>query len=192
MESSFLIVGLGNPGKKYKNTRHNVGFMVLDALASRQKKRFTKSDDKFWTCSLRFPNRQVFLMKPATFMNLSGHAVVSGLTRYDIDSSNLLVICDDINLDLGTIRIRAKGSDGGQKGLRSIIASLTTQDVPRLRIGIGNHFEDAVEFVLSPFSKKEHENILSIIAIAGDAIEYFVQNEIESTMSRFNKNYLEN
>lgn len=192
MESSFLIVGLGNPGKKYQTTRHNVGFMVLDALASRQQKKFTKIGDKFWICSFRFHDRTVFLMKPSTYMNLSGDAVVSGLTRYDIDNSNLLVICDDINLNLGTIRIRAKGSDGGQKGLRSIISSLATQIFPRLRIGIGNHFEDAVEFVLSRFSKKENEVILSIIAIASDAVEYFVLNDIEATMSRYNKNYLEN
>ena len=166
--------------------------MVLDTLASRRKKKFTKIDDKFWTCSLRFQNKKVVLMKPATFMNLSGYAVAFGLTRYNIDNSNLLVICDDINLKLGTIRIRAKGSDGGQKGLRSIIASLATQDFPRLRIGIGNHFEDAVEFVLSPFSKHEYEDLLSIVAIAGDAVEYFVLNDIEATMSRYNKNYLEN
>lgn len=186
-----MIVGLGNPGKKYKNTRHNVGFMVLDALAYWRNKKFTKIDDKFWGCSLRFQNNQVFLMKPATYMNLSGHAVATGVTRYNIDNSNLLVICDDINLNLGTIRIRAKGSDGGQRGLRSIITSLATQDFPRLRIGIGNHFEDAVKFVLSPFSKQEHEDLLSIVAIAGNAVEYFVLNDIEATMSRYNRNYLD-
>jgi PTH1 family peptidyl-tRNA hydrolase len=192
MESSFLIVGLGNPGKKYKRTRHNVGFMVIDAIASRQKKTFTKIDDIYWACSYQNQNKHIILMKPATYMNLSGQAVASGMARYNIDLSRLLVICDDINLEFGTIRIRSKGSDGGQKGLRSIISVLATQDFPRLRIGIGDHFSDAVEYVLSRFSKKEDEFLVSIIAMAADAVDHFILNNLELAMSRFNRNYLEN
>ena len=192
MESPFLIVGLGNPGKKYERTRHNVGFMVIDTIASRLKMTFTKIEERYWTCSQQYQNKNIILMKPATYMNLSGRAVASGMARYNIDLSNLLVICDDINLEFGTIRIRSKGSDGGQKGLRSIISSLATQDFPRLRIGIGDHFRDAVEYVLSPFSKNENEDLLSIIAIAADAVDYFILNNLELAMSRFNRNYLEN
>lgn len=191
MESSFLIAGLGNPGKKYERTRHNVGFMVIDALASRQQITLTKIDNKYWTCSYQHQNNQIILMKPATYMNLSGSAVAEGVARYKIDSTNLLVVCDDINLKFGTIRIRSQGSDGGQKGLRSIISSLTTQYFPRLRIGIGSQFNDAVEHVLSPFSKKECEALASIISIAADAIEYFITNDLQLTMSRFNRHYLE-
>jgi PTH1 family peptidyl-tRNA hydrolase len=183
---------LGNPGKKYKRTRHNVGFMVIDAIASRQKKTFTQIDDNYWACSYQNQNNHIILMKPATYMNLSGQAVASGMARYNIDLSKLLVICDDINLEFGTIRIRSKGSDGGQKGLRSIISVLETQDFPRLRIGIGDHFSDAIEYVLSPFSKKEDEFLVSMIAMAADAVDHFILNNLELAMSRFNRNYLEN
>jgi len=125
-------------------------------------------------------------------MNLSGLAVASGIRNYDVVLSNLLIICDDINLNFGTIRIRLKGSDGGQKGLRSIISKLETQDFPRLRIGIGNHFEDAAGYVLSPFSSAEEKELPLIIRIAVDTALSFVLNGIELTMSRFNRNYLEN
>lgn len=187
-----MIVGLGNPGKKYEPTRHNVGFMVIDAVASRFKKTFAKIDDRYWSCSHQYHNKNIILMKPTTYMNLSGRAVALGMTRYAIETTNLLVICDDINLEFGTIRIRSKGSDGGQKGLRSIISSIATQEFARLRIGIGDQFRDAVEYVLSPFSKEENADLLSIIAIAADAVDYFIQNNLELTMSRFNRNYLEN
>lgn len=192
MESAFLIVGLGNPGRKYQRTRHNVGFMVLDAMARQQQKSFVKKDGDSWTCSYQKNDKHIILMKPATYMNLSGRAVAAGVARYEIDSENLLVICDDINLKFGTIRIRSRGSDGGQKGLRSIISSLATQNFPRMRIGVGDQFSDVVEFVLSPFSEPEYENLLSMIAIAVDAVDQFILNNLESAMSRFNRNYLEN
>lgn len=125
-------------------------------------------------------------------MNLSGIAVVSGIKYYDIVLSNLLVLCDDLNLKFGTIRIRSKGSDGGQKGLKSIIASLGTKDFARLRIGVGNHFQDAAEYVLSPFGTSEKKELPSIIQIAADATLSCVLNGIELTMSRFNRTYFEN
>lgn len=192
MESAFLIVGLGNPGRKYQRTRHNVGFMVLDAIARQQQKSFVKNDDDAWTCTYQKQKKHIILMKPATYMNLSGRAVAAGVARYEIDSENLLVICDDINLKFGTIRIRSKGRDGGQKGLRSIISFLATQNFPRMRIGVGDHFNDAVEFVLSPFSEQEYENLLSVIEIAVDAVDHFILNNLESAMSWFNRNHLEN
>ena len=125
-------------------------------------------------------------------MNLSGIAVISGIKQYDVVLSNFLVICDDINLKFGTLRIRSKGSDGGQKGLRSIISNVGTPDFPRLRIGIGDYFDNASAYVLSPFNSAEKKELPSIIQIAADAVESFVLNGIELTMSRFNRNYLEN
>ena len=191
MNSTFLIVGLGNPGKKYQKTRHNVGFMVIDFLAARFKKSFKKFQDIAWASCFADNKKQVILLKPATFINLSGIAVAAGISKYDIALSNLLIICDDINLSFGTIRIRSKGSDGGQKGLRSIIQELGTQDFPRLRIGVGDHFDDAVEYVLSSFNAAERKDLPSIVQTAGDAALSFIHNGIELTMSRFNRSYLE-
>jgi PTH1 family peptidyl-tRNA hydrolase len=125
-------------------------------------------------------------------MNLSGTAVASAIKLYDIVLSNLLVLCDDINLKFGTIRIRSKGSDGGQKGLRSIISNLETKDFARLRMGVGDHFQDAAEYVLSPFNSEEKKDLPSIIQIAADATLSYVLNGIELTMSRFNRTYFEN
>ena len=190
MESPFLIVGLGNPGKQYSKTRHNSGFMVADYLAAQFNKSFIKFKNMYWVTSFDHQQQTIILMKPATFMNLSGLAVAAGVGRYGVTLSNLLVICDDLNLKFGAIRLRADGSDGGQKGLRSIISTLGTQDFPRLRIGIDNHIEDAVEYVLSPFNKNEWEYLPDIIKWAAEAVESFVLNGIEITMSRFNKNYL--
>jgi len=192
MESTFLIVGLGNPGNEYEKTRHNSGFMVVDRLATKYKISFNKLNNIYWITSFKYNRENIILMKPATFMNLSGIAVAAGIKHYNIILSNLLIVCDDINLPFGTLRIRSKGSDGGQKGLRSIISSLGTQNVPRLRIGIGNHFDDAVDYVLLSFSKKELKNLPIIINQAANAVECFVVNGIELTMSRFNSNYLEN
>lgn len=190
MESPFLIVGLGNPGKKYSKTRHNSGFMVADHLAAQFDKSFTTFKNLYRVTSFDLQEQRIILMKPATFMNLSGLAVAAGIGRYGIALSNVLVICDDLNLKFGVIRLRANGSDGGQKGLRSIISALGTQDFPRLRIGIDNQSEDAVEYVLSPFNKNEREYLPDIIQWAAEAVESFVLNGMETTMSRFNKNYL--
>jgi len=192
MKSPYLIVGLGNPGKEYQETRHNIGFMVVDFLAAKFNKSFKKIQDTFWTLSFDCDNKKISLLKPATFMNLSGIAVISGIKQYDVVLSNFLVICDDINLKFGTLRIRSKGSDGGQKGLRSIISNVGTPDFPRLRIGIGDYFDNASAYVLSPFNSAEKKELPSIIQIAADAVESFVLNGIELTMSRFNRNYLEN
>jgi len=192
MGLTYLIVGLGNPGKKYRNTRHNIGFMVVDALAAKFQKSFRVFDDTFWKTTIEHNAGTAILMKPRTYMNLSGIAVALACGYFGVSVSNLLIICDDINLKFGTIRIRAKGSDGGQKGLRSIIAHLGTQEFPRLRIGIGDHFEDAVEHVLSPFNAGESKELPLIISTAAEAVESFMEHGIELTMSRFNKNYLEN
>jgi PTH1 family peptidyl-tRNA hydrolase len=192
MKISYLIAGLGNPGKKYHETRHNIGFMVVDFLADKFNKKFKKNVDTFRSAVFEYNSEEIILLKPKTYMNLSGIAVALGVRYYDIVLSNLLVIYDDIDLKFGTIRIRAKGSDGGQKGLRSIISNLETKDFARLRIGVGDHFQDAAEYVLSPFSPEEKKDLPSIIQIAADATLSYILNGIELTMSRFNRTYFEN
>lgn len=192
MDTSYLIVGLGNPGKGYQKTRHNIGFMILDALAGRYKTKFRKVKKGFSISSIDRNAINIRLLKPLTFMNLSGIAVAAGIQQYNIALSNVLIICDDINLKFGTLRMRSKGSDGGQKGLRSIISLLGTQVIPRLRIGIGNQFDsNAADFVLSQFNVIEQNELPLIVQSAADAVESFIYNGLEFTMSRFNRNYLE-
>ena len=191
MNIPFLIVGLGNPGKKYQKTRHNVGFMVVDFLAGRFNESFYKFQNDGWIAFVTYNDFEVILLKPVTYMNLSGVAVAAGISKYNVALANLLIICDDINLTFGTIRLRPKGSDGGQKGLRSIIQKLGTQQFARLRIGIGNHFEDAANYVLSAFNKAEQKELSIIMHSAGEAALSFIHEGVELTMSRFNRSYLE-
>lgn len=189
--SKYLIVGLGNPGKKYADTRHNAGFMALDLFAKKHRIEFKKENKKYWHAWFSFKQVSVDLIKPNTFMNLSGEAVADYLKNHPIHLSNLIVICDDINLPFGTIRIRQKGSDGGQKGLRSIIQHLESESFPRLRIGIGNTFEDAAEYVLSRFKESEEKELQLVLENAVTAIESIIECGIENAMSRFNKNHLQ-
>jgi len=186
----ILIAGLGNPDVQYLHTRHNVGFMVVDQLAENLKINF-KQKPLFWIANKIYRNIEVLIVKPKTYMNLSGKAIHALLLEHKIDLSNILIICDDMNLPFGTIRIRAKGSDGGQKGLRSIISHLGTQDFPRLRIGIGSQFDNATDFVLSKFSLEEQKNMPLILDWAEKAIRYFILNGAELTMNRFNRNCIE-
>lgn len=183
-----LVVGLGNPGRLYRDTRHNLGFKVVDKLSKKfalkiREKRFGA---KFG--EVRIKKEKIILVKPLTFINLSGE-VVSHFCRYfKLKPSSLLVICDDLNLSLGKIRIRPKGSAGGHKGLHSIIEKLGTKDFARLRIGIGNPLptEDAVNFVLSKFNPQEKILIDQSIALAAEAVEIIIAEGIEVAMRRYN------
>ncbi|GAB4379759.1 MAG: aminoacyl-tRNA hydrolase [Calditrichia bacterium] len=167
--------------------------MVLDVLANRRGVGFKKSPGQFEFATFPLEKKEVVLIKPLTFMNLSGLAVKEALSIYQLENlSHLLVVCDDINLPFGTLRVRATGSDGGHKGLRSITQSLNTQDFPRLRIGIGDEFEDAVDYVLSKFSKSELQELPFLLEQAADAVESFILEGISRTMSRFNRKVLEN
>lgn len=189
----YIIIGLGNPGSEYQNTRHNVGFMALDTLARRFRLKFKRNRNIYQSVTVNLDNREVVFVKPLTFMNRSGIAVKAVLQKYEVsDLSRILIVCDDFNLPFGTLRLRPAGSHGGQKGLQSIISTLGTQEFPRLRIGIGDDFTDAAEYVLSPFRKDEREDLPVILNWAADAIESFVANGIEFTMSKYNRNYLEN
>lgn len=183
-----MIVGLGNPGKKYTNTRHNAGFLAIDRLANDLNATFKKSGALSRIAHAFINGFPVILLKPQTFMNNSGLAVAQSLNYYKIDLSNLLIVVDDINLPLGKIRLRAQGSAGGHNGLKSIIQHLKTQDFARLRLGIGRENErvDMVDFVLSTFSKSEMAIVEQMLDEAVQAIKSFVLDGIDITMTRFN------
>lgn len=184
-----LIVGLGNPGPEYRDTRHNVGFKVADALAER----WRVSDswrEKFEALHIKTTVRDeaVILAKPLTFMNLSGHAVAGLSGFYKIAPSDILVISDDVALPVGRLRARREGSAGGQNGLKSIIQSLATQSFPRLRVGVGrgDSRRDLADHVLGRFEADEHETVSAAVLRAADASEVFLSEGIERVMSVFN------
>lgn len=182
-----VVVGLGNPGSKYDQTRHNIGFDLVDRLAlSHTGVRFSrKFDAEIAEIELDF--RRVLLVKPMTFMNLSGKAVGQVMQFYKIDIVDLMVICDDLSLPLGRLRIRSSGSDGGQKGLRDIARVLGTDRYPRMRIGIGERGEiDAADFVLARFRPSERPVVENGMLRALQAVSVWVSQGIEPAMNRFN------
>ncbi|WP_250278149.1 aminoacyl-tRNA hydrolase [[Clostridium] colinum] len=188
-----LIIGLGNPGNEYKWTRHNVGFETIDKLAYDFNINVNKSKFKSIYGEDIIHGEKVILIKPLTYMNLSGECVREFLNFYkDISLSDIMVICDDVNLPIGSIRIRKKGSDGGQNGLKNIIYHLNSDEFPRLRIGVGqkpNHYTLA-NFVLSKFNKEEENDIINGITYAADAINIFIkdkENGLSNAMNLFNK-----
>jgi len=183
-----MVVGLGNPGEGYAFTRHNVGFMVVDRL---KEKVFMQSHRKgryYWVGRGRIGQKEVLLIKPLIYMNRSGEAMVRIKKNYGLDFSRLIVVCDDINLPLGRIRIRRKGSDGGHNGLRSIIYWLGSKDFMRVRIGIGRPASslEIVEYVLSPFIGEEKLLIAETIDRVVEAIQVVIQEGIGVAMDRFN------
>lgn len=184
-----LIVGLGNPGAKYRQTRHNVGFAALDELARRHRVEFEGAPAEAMVAKVRAFAEPVLVAKPLTFMNLSGHAVGDLLRYFRIDVADLFVIVDDANLPLARLRARARGSDGGHNGLKSIIAQLGTREFARLRIGVerGHAERDLADHVLSRFDPEEREEIAAAIARAADAAEVFVTDGIAQVMNRFNR-----
>jgi PTH1 family peptidyl-tRNA hydrolase len=184
-----LVVGLGNPGRKYEGTRHNVGFMILAGLARKFGKPPLKEKFQADVMEAEIGGERALLMTPLTFMNLSGQSVAEAKNFYKIPEQDLLVICDDLNLPLGKLRIRTKGASGGQKGLEDIIRRLGTDDFPRLRVGIGNPPGnwDWADFVLSKFAKDEQPIMDEAIVRAGEAVEAWTRNGIEFCMNHFNK-----
>jgi len=183
-----LVVGLGNIGKQYDHTRHNVGFEVADILAQQQGAYFRKGRFKGEEATLTMDGTRVLLLKPHTLMNLSGEAVTVAARFYKIPPQRILVVCDDINLPLGRIRVRAKGSDGGHNGLWSIIHRLGSQDFPRVRIGVGAPPPemDMVSYVLSRFLSDERAPMRDAIKHAAAAVETWIKEGIEAAMNRWN------
>jgi len=182
-----LVVGLGNPGSKYEGTRHNIGFEVIDRLAEGGTgARFTRKFDGL-IAETEIDFHRVSLLKPETFMNLSARAVAQTLRFYKLELADLLVVCDDLSLPLGKLRIRGGGSDGGQKGLRDIAAHLGTENFARLRIGIGERGPvDAVDFVLSRFRSAERPVIDDALILAAQAVAVWTTQGPAEAMNRFN------
>ena len=183
----FLIVGLGNIGNQYDNTRHNIGFKILDELASKEAITFESSKLGSVT-KFRFKGRTFVLLKPSTYMNLSGKSVKYWLTKEKIPLENLLVICDDINLPFGTIRVKAKGSDGGHNGLKDIIAIFQTTKYARFRFGVGSEFSKGrqSDFVLSKWDDDEKKLLPERLEIASKLIKSFGTAGLNNTMNSFN------
>jgi len=182
-----LVVGLGNPGSKYQGTRHNIGYELVDRLArGGSDSAFGRKFDGL-LAEVEIDFRRVLLMKPETYMNLSGRCVGQAVRFFKLPATDLLVVCDDLSLPLGKLRLRPAGSDGGQKGLRDITAHLGTDQYPRLRIGIGeNHAVDAVEFVLTRFKSAERPIIDDALILASQAVAVWVTQGIDAAMNRFN------
>jgi PTH1 family peptidyl-tRNA hydrolase len=181
-----VIVGLGNPGTKYAGTRHNIGFMVIDYLAESPRAGRFQARFQGQVAEL-IEDEKLLLVKPETFMNLSGRCVREVLDFYQVPLENLLVVCDDINLPLGRLRVRARGSDGGQKGLRDIRNHLGTEDYARLRIGIDSPGEaGAVDYVLSRFRPSEKPVIEEAMRNAADAVIYWTRHGVEACMNKYN------
>lgn len=183
----LAVFGLGNPGRRYAGTRHNVGFDVVDKLAEDAGISITRLRFEALVGEMRIGDGKLLLAKPQTFMNESGRTVRAAAAWNDLSIDNILVVCDDLDLDVGVIRVRRKGSSGGHKGLKSIAGCLGTDDFARLRIGIGRPpAEDAVDYVLSTFAKAEKELIAPAIDKAAEAARCWADEGIESCMNRFN------
>lgn len=188
--TDFLIVGLGNPGREYESTRHNVGFLVLDELAERKSIPIQKLKFRALTNTAQFGPTRALLMKPITYMNLSGESVGEAARFYKIPPSQILVISDDTDLPVGKLRLRRKGSAGGHNGLKSIINHLGSDQFPRIKIGVGSKPRpdyDMADWVLGRFSSSDQANVNETIKRAADAVELLLTQGMEEAMSQYNR-----
>jgi PTH1 family peptidyl-tRNA hydrolase len=182
-----IVVGLGNPGRNYNGTRHNVGYAVIDSLASAPSVSRFQSRFQAQVAEFREGSDKVLLLKPETFMNLSGRSVRQAVDFYNLPSGNLLVVCDDINLPLGKLRVRAHGTHGGHNGLRDIQSHLGTTDYARLRVGVGAPKPDeAVDHVLGRFRPSERPVIDEAVALGAQAVMVWVVRGVEACMNEYN------
>jgi PTH1 family peptidyl-tRNA hydrolase len=188
-KNGYLFIGLGNPGREYKLTRHNIGFLTIDELASRHSIKIDRVKNKALIGSGHYIENKLTLAKPQTYMNLSGQSVVSLIKYYKLPVDHTLIIHDDLDLPFGTLRMRPSGSAGGQKGILSVIQMLGTDQIPRLRLGIGRPpgRMNPVNYVLQRFSTQEEEMLEEIIDRACQACLSFIDVGIDQTMSRFNQ-----
>ena len=183
-----LIVGLGNPGREYEKTRHNIGFEVVDLFAGLHKLPAARKSGRAMVTEGRVEGRRVYILKPMTYMNLSGEAIAAFLHNRPIQPSDVIVVADDINLPLGKLRLRASGSDGGHNGLKSIISHLRTQEFARLRVGVGAPADPdrQVDYVLGRFSRAEAKIMEEAVERAVAALETWLREGTEATMNKFN------
>lgn len=185
----FMIVGLGNPGIEYEYTRHNAGFLCVEYIADKLGVKIDKFKNKAYYTTADFDGKKVLLVKPQTYMNLSGEAIVGLLNFFKVDIDKLLVISDDISLDVGKMRIRRKGSDGGQKGLRSIIELTGKDNFPRIKVGIGkkpNPNYELAKWVLSKFKDDELKELENIKENVYSAAKLIINDQIDKAMNKFN------
>lgn len=182
-----LIVGLGNPGQEYVATRHNVGFRCLQYLARKHSLSFSRRECRARVAPGEIASRPVLLVRPSTYMNLSGTAVACLVRKHRLPLSDILIIYDDMDLPPGEIRLRPKGSAGGHHGMESIITGLGGQDFPRLRIGIGPPAGDPIGYVLGPFTEGEREVVAGAILRAAEAVECLLREGIEAAMNSYNR-----
>jgi PTH1 family peptidyl-tRNA hydrolase len=186
---TIMIAGLGNPGKQYAETRHNIGFMVINQLAERLGVEFTRLQSKALVTRAGYQERKLILVKPQTYMNNSGHAVASLMRFYKLPLENLLVVYDDVDLDFEVLRLRASGSSSGQKGMNSIIQQLGSDEIPRLRVGIGRPpgRMPTPNYVLQRFSKEQEEILPIVLERAADSVLDFISLGITEAMNRHNQ-----
>lgn len=185
----WLIVGLGNPGTKYTNTRHNCGWLTLERLSEKYNLKLTRVKFKSLCSEAVISGHKCLVMKPTTFMNASGEAVVEAMNFYKIPIENVLVISDDVSLDVGKTRVKRKGTDGGQKGLRSIIQLTGSDNFPRVKVGVGakpHPDYDMADWVLSSFTKQEQPKMVEAFDNAVSAIELIVDGKTDVAMNRYN------
>jgi len=189
-EATFLIIGLGNPGREYRGTRHNIGFMLVDRLAGRLGASFTRTQSKALITDHRYLGRRLYLAKPQTYMNASGQAVGALLKFYKVPLENLLVAYDDVDLPFEALRLKPSGGSAGHKGMSSIIQQLGTQNFPRLRLGVGRSFgsKQAADYVLKPFSREESERLASYLDRATEAVLTYLTAGLDRAMTEFNRN----
>ena len=183
----WLIVGLGNPGREYERSRHNVGFLVVDELARRHGRRVTDRAASSLTGKARLGDRELVLAKPQTMMNLSGIAVKALRAKYGVPLERTLIVHDDLDLPFGRLRIRKDGSSAGNHGLDSVIASLGTSDFARVRVGIGRPPGNGIDYVLSPFTGAEQAELSDVVRRAADAVDTAIEHGLERAMTDFNR-----
>lgn len=186
---SYIIVGLGNPGDEYTYTRHNAGFLAIDYIAEKCSCKINRLKFKALCADTVISGKRVLLLKPQTYMNLSGEAVREAADFYKIPIENIIVLCDDVNFDVGVMRIRKKGSDAGQKGVRSIITHMSTDAFPRIKIGVGKKPTpefDMADWVLSKFSSDEQKKLLSVIENSYDAVTLMLSDKTDAAMAKYN------
>lgn len=182
----YLVVGLGNIGKEYDKTRHNAGFDAMDILSEKYKVNVDRVKFKGTYGEVRIGKEKVILLKPSTYMNLSGDSVILASEYYNIPSKNIIVIYDDISLQEGKLRVRPKGSAGGHNGIKDIIKKLGTEDFPRIRIGVGAPKGDLISHVLGKFSKEGREQVEKILDICPSIVETIISEGVEEAMNKYN------
>ncbi len=183
------LIGLGNPGRRYQMTRHNAGFLFLDYLSYKQNIPFRPGKGDYYFSEAVFGRQKIVMIKPTTYVNNSGLAVRQAMEAFSVTREELLVVYDDFHLPFGVLRFRARGGDGGHNGIKSIVFELESSEFCRLKIGTGAEFTDAVDFVLSDFSKPETERLKSLFKTAFFGVETWIEKGIEQAMNVYNRNY---